>query len=594
MAIRLPVIPSFYLAGPLSSSGLVLPVSSADAAAFCTHLGAGNHTYLRISSALGLELVKATCEEGVVTILRAADGGAASTHPTGACVTVDAESICAMTDLVCELLAACPTLGATVGDALLLEGDFLTALGGSTALMNALCEQVGLGNCVATSLLANETFVESLQGLVGAELLASPSFISTLSAALVAHAPFMTAVSNALAASGTFQTAIGNALAANGTFMSTVVGAVLASPGLCAAISLCGSGGSGGGGSTCPPPTLVSPLTPLSASIGAAYNGTFVMTNATSLVVNGLPAGLTYAFDAGTGVCTIAGTPTSVGSFAATVTASNACGGVPSNVTAALGNVTVALGGGGGSACPTPTVVTPLTPASAQAGVAYTGTVQLANTTSAVGVGLPAWVTGFTFNAGTQVLTITGTPTASSTVSLRADLTNACGGGATTTIAANQALGSLSVGLQDPPASLGLGGSYTLTATFDVPSSPFIMLGVLPGGTWTITQDASTALSSSASGSPTSGNWIPAPYAGAGVAYEARVQVLGTTGGGAVANAIPTWTPLNTARYFSLTNYGGTGSVTFKLEVRAIGGTATGTSTSTFTENITVLGGGGA
>ena len=97
--------------------------------------------------------------------------------------------------------------------------------------------------------------------------------------------------------------------------------------------------------SGCTTPSVVTKLTATSTAINVPYSGTIVLANATSATVAGLPAGLTASALVGNTI-TVSGTPTVSGTFAPTVSATNACGtSTPSSITNAVaGPLTVTPG----------------------------------------------------------------------------------------------------------------------------------------------------------------------------------------------------------------------------------------------------------
>ncbi len=427
MAIKSLVIPPFYLAGALSAEGLVLPISANDAATICALLGTGNHTYLRISSNTSLEVVKAQCTGSVVQIDRAINESFAVAHPLGACVTVDMDTICAMSDVLCQELPNCTNLGASVRTALLADATFLTSLAANDAFETALCGNATFQSCLQNTLLAAPTFLPTITNSVKTALLADSAFVSNLAGQLVANATF---VSNLTAT-----------VASNPSLLTAVANSVLNSPNFCASVTACNGGGAGPG--SCPAPNITSVLTPVTATVGVPYTGTFSVSPATSVTVTNLPSGLSAAYNNTTGVVTISGTPTVAGTASLSVVANNTCGTlVPTVRTLALGSVTVAAGAGPG-ACPQPALLSTLTPSTAQAGVPYTGTADVANVTGVTFSNVPSWATA-TFNQGTQQVVITGTPTSAMT-GVTMTLTNACGGTLTTSVASGVVLGNLTI-----------------------------------------------------------------------------------------------------------------------------------------------------
>jgi hypothetical protein len=189
-----------------------------------------------------------------------------------------------------------------------------------------------------------------------------------------------------------------------------------------------------------PPPAVVYPLASTEAVVGQPYFGVVSFTGTTSATpLHTLPPGLTGTFNPATQQYTISGTPTAPGLIAPVFTL-NGPGGTTSP--ASGGSVPIvnpASGGGGGPVdpmdCPLPTVTQPLTPSVAHATLAYTGTIQVANTTAAgVVTGLPAGLVAGPLVGNT--ITVTGTPSAASSLSaVSVALTNACGGGLNTTSA---------------------------------------------------------------------------------------------------------------------------------------------------------------
>jgi hypothetical protein len=225
-------------------------------------------------------------------------------------------------------------------------------------------------------------------------------------------------------------------------------------------VEACGTGGGGdGGGGTLPPCSMpaASPVTGQTFQVGVVPAWTFTVGPVTSApTISGQPAGVTPVVSAlVSGVATVSwtGSPSTSGqSYDLRVTAQNACsGGIATSITnsavvGGTGTVAAASGGGGGGGgsqpCTTPAVVSGLTPATMQVGVAYSGTITFSNTTAATLAGLPAGLTAGTL-AGNS-LPVTGTPTTSGSYSVSANLTNACGTG-TAAQASNVPAGSGSV-----------------------------------------------------------------------------------------------------------------------------------------------------
>jgi len=142
----------------------------------------------------------------------------------------------------------------------------------------------------------------------------------------------------------------------------------------------------------------------------AITNITYTTTGATGATVTGLPAGVTGLWAAN--VVTISGTPTAAGPFTYTVTLTGGCG-----VITTTGTITVTANNTAGAPSSTPTlcintVLTNITHA----------------TTGATGigaaVGLPA---GVTAAWAANMITISGTPTASGVFNYTIPLTGGCG-----------------------------------------------------------------------------------------------------------------------------------------------------------------------
>ena len=142
-------------------------------------------------------------------------------------------------------------------------------------------------------------------------------------------------------------------------------------------------------------------------------NITYATTGAIGATVTGLPAGVTGSW-AGD-VVTITGTPTASGSFTYTVTLTGGCGTITTtgtiNVTP---DNTIALSSAVGTDAQTVCVNTPIID------ITYATT----GATGATFAGLPAGVTG---SWAANVVTISGTPTATGTFNYTVTLTGGCG-----------------------------------------------------------------------------------------------------------------------------------------------------------------------
>ncbi len=143
----------------------------------------------------------------------------------------------------------------------------------------------------------------------------------------------------------------------------------------------------------------------------AITNITYSITGATGATVTGLPSGVTSSF-AGN-VVTISGTPTAIGTFNYTVTLTGGCGTVNGSITVSALN-TITLSSGAGTNAQTRCINTAIT------NITYSST----GATGATVNNLPA---GVTSSFAGNVVTISGTPTASGTFNYTVTLTGGCG-----------------------------------------------------------------------------------------------------------------------------------------------------------------------
>ncbi len=140
---------------------------------------------------------------------------------------------------------------------------------------------------------------------------------------------------------------------------------------------------------------------------------TYSTTGATGASVSGLPAGVTGTWVSG--VVTISGTPTVSGTFPYTVTLTGGCGSISATGTITVTpNNTITLTSATGTNLQTLCISTPLT----------TITYSTTGATGATITGLPAGVTGVW---ASNVVTISGTPTAAGTFPYTVTLTGGCG-----------------------------------------------------------------------------------------------------------------------------------------------------------------------
>jgi hypothetical protein len=178
-------------------------------------------------------------------------------------------------------------------------------------------------------------------------------------------------------------------------------------------------------------PTLQSTALQVSTAYGPT---TLTITNATTATVTGLPAGITAegAISGANYVFTISGTPTTAGTWAAKVSAANACG--EGKTTAevkdiSIGNGTVAAA----PQCDTPTVTTTLAQTQFQKNVPYGPvTILISPVTdgdaSITINGLPGINGTVTSTSSSVTYTLSGTPTTVGTYSIIISAKNECGG----------------------------------------------------------------------------------------------------------------------------------------------------------------------
>ena len=197
---------------------------------------------------------------------------------------------------------------------------------------------------------------------------------------------------------------------------------------------------------TCPMPS-VEVLSATSATAGTYFSATLALTHATTATITNLPAGLSQSGAAsGTGyVITVAGTPTTAGTTALLVNATNACGGGlnAASVTGFSGG-TLAISAAP-VVCPSPSVGLLLS-TSATAGTYFSTTMTIFSATTAAITNLPAGLSQSGAASGANyVITVTGTPTIAGSTPLLVNATNACGGGSTATSVTGQGSSTLVV-----------------------------------------------------------------------------------------------------------------------------------------------------
>src|ERR1035437_2027485 len=165
----------------------------------------------------------------------------------------------------------------------------------------------------------------------------------------------------------------------------------------------------------------------------AITNITYATTGATGATVTGLPAGVTGSWLAN--VVTISGTPTASGPFTYTVTLTGGCGVMTTTGTITVtANNTVSLTSAASTNSQTKCINRAIT------NITYSTT----GVTGATVTGLPAGVTGTWFS---NVVTISGTPTAAGPFTYTVTLTGGCGAITTTgtlTVTANNTVNGTS------------------------------------------------------------------------------------------------------------------------------------------------------
>jgi gliding motility-associated-like protein len=259
-------------------------------------------------------------------------------------------------------------------------------------------------------------------------------------------------------------------------------------------------------------------------------NITYATTGATGATFSGLPTGVTGNW-AGN-VVTINGTPTASGPFNYTITLTGGCGTVTASGTITVNPVnTITLTSAAATTAQSICINTPLT------NITYATT----GATGATFSGLPAGVTG---NWAANVVTISGTPTASGTFNYTVTLTGGCG-----TVTASGTINVVTV------------NTITLTSAASTSSQTLCINTPLTN----ITYATTGATGATVTGLPTgvTGNWAANVFtiSGTPTASGTFNYTVTTTGGCGVASASGSITvnPVNT---ITLTSAAGTNAQT--------------------------------
>ena len=206
----------------------------------------------------------------------------------------------------------------------------------------------------------------------------------------------------------------------------------------------------------------------------AITNITYATTGATGATFSGLPAGVTGTW--ASNVVTISGTPTASGTFNYTVTLTGGCGAVTASgtITVTPAN-TIALTSAVGTNAQTRCINTGIT------NITYATT----RATGATFSGLPAGVNG---NWASNVVTISGTPTASGTFNYTVTLTGGCGAvtatGTITVTPANTATLTSAVGTNAQSSCINTAITNITYATTGATGATFSGLPTGVSGTW--------------------------------------------------------------------------------------------------------------
>lgn len=274
----------------------------------------------------------------------------------------------------------------------------------------------------------------------------------------------------------------------SGLNVNTATGVISGTPTVAGSstVALSASNGIGTGTATLtltvnPPKPVITSATSASGTINTAFNYTITASNApTSYNATGLPAGLSVNTTSGV----ISGTPTTSGSSAVTLSASNAGG-------TGTATLTIAIASAGGQ----PTITSPLT-ATATKGTAFTYTITATGSpTGFAAGGLPAGL-GITTTTGV----ISGTPTTTGTSTVTLSASNSAGSGSATLILTVQAPMPVITAPATLNATIGVPFTYTISAS-NSPTS-YGASGLPPG----LTLDSATGV---ISGTPSAAGSTP-------------------------------------------------------------------------------------
>ena len=188
-------------------------------------------------------------------------------------------------------------------------------------------------------------------------------------------------------------------------------------------------------GSATPPcvnVSLVSNTIPTQSQVNTAVLGSITLGGTAPFTlgaISGLPTGTTASLSGNTITLTGNATVVSTNNYSITVT----------NCTSGSVTITGSISINAAPSCSLPTSGT-LSVLTGIQTIAYTGTINVTDTTSSTVNGLPS---GVTASLSGNTITLSGTPTVTGNFPITVTLTNACGGGSTTTSITNFPVGTL-------------------------------------------------------------------------------------------------------------------------------------------------------